>query len=324
MPRSTSRHEPRVELRAPRRDHRHLEVRAGSEQRPVRERAAGRVGEDGARLGHAQRGRGEVVGRVVEHRAAADPLELGPHPRHLVDEPRPGLDVGVELAGDDAREVEAGRAELEGAAAHRRGVDEVAQHLHRRPGRPAAQPVGPEQPGEVGVPRGPDPPVGDDPAPAHGDEALAGLDLHHAGRADLAHGRSAVRRRAAQRSERDRHAGGLEAGHGGARAVDRVHDEDPVAARWRHEPAVLGEVGAAGRLRGDEGRQLLLGGGVDREGHVALAGAAPRVGAAGVGAELRPDAIAQAAREAGDEVDVGAGGHGGGRRLARVTRGSPA
>ena len=39
------------------------------------------VGHDRARLLHAQDGRREVVGRVVQHRAAADVLELRPQGR---------------------------------------------------------------------------------------------------------------------------------------------------------------------------------------------------------------------------------------------------
>src|SRR5579884_4076474 len=48
----------------------HLEVRAGAEQGPVVERLAACVADDGAPLAQAERRRGEVVGRVVEHRTA--------------------------------------------------------------------------------------------------------------------------------------------------------------------------------------------------------------------------------------------------------------
>ena len=65
------------------------------------------------------RGR-QVVGRVVEDRAAADPLELGCARAGTSSiMRRADVDVGVELAGDDACHVVGGGAEVEDGAADR-------------------------------------------------------------------------------------------------------------------------------------------------------------------------------------------------------------
>ena len=130
-------HELRVQRGVRGRDRGHLELVAGPEQRVAIQRLAPAVGDDAARLGQAQPRRGQVIGRVVEHLPAAHALELRAHPGDLVDQARPDLDHRVELAGHDPRHRERLRPELERAAAHRRGVDQVAQHLgHARAGRP--------------------------------------------------------------------------------------------------------------------------------------------------------------------------------------------
>ena len=68
-------------------------------------------------------------------------------PGHVLDQPRAGLDVGVELAGDDAGHVERGRAELEACAPP---TDEASirspSTSTSRPRRAAAEAVGPEHP----------------------------------------------------------------------------------------------------------------------------------------------------------------------------------
>ena len=132
--------------------HGDVKVGVGAEQ-PVRaERPPGGVGDRPPPPSRQAQRRGrEVVGRVVDDRAAADARELLAHPRYLGDHPRARLDVGVELAGEDAREVEGGRAEVEDAAAERGAVDQLADHLDHRARGPAREAVDPEQPLEVGV-----------------------------------------------------------------------------------------------------------------------------------------------------------------------------
>ena len=182
------------------------------------------VGDDRPGLLEDQRRRGEVVGRVV--RAPRRPPTRSNSsriPGTSATILRARLDVGVELAGDDPGHVEGRRAEVEGPAADRGGVDQLAEHLGDRPHRAAAQAVGPEHPREVGVRRQRRRRV--EPAAALGDERAARLDLDHA--ADLARrpSRLAV---GVQARGGHRHAGGLEPGHRRPGAVDRVDDQDPL------------------------------------------------------------------------------------------------
>ena len=97
------------------------------------ERRSPAIGDDAARLAQAEPGRGEVVGGVVQDRAAPNAEELLFHSRNLVDHARADLDHGIELPGDDARHHERLRAQLEGAAADRRCVDQLGEQFGRRP-----------------------------------------------------------------------------------------------------------------------------------------------------------------------------------------------
>ena len=151
------------------------------------------VADDAAGLAQAQPRRREVVWRVVEDLAAADPLELSPHPWDLVDHPRADLDHRVELAGDDPGHRERLRAELERPAADRGAVDQVAQHLDRLPApagpgtrRPRTsvprRRLGSAQPGASSAP----------PSPRTATEPVSGLDLDHAPNPHVGHRRLAV------------------------------------------------------------------------------------------------------------------------------------
>ena len=184
-----------------------------------------------------------------------------------------GLDVGVELAGDDARHVEGGGAEVEGAAADRRGVDQLADHLGDRPHRAAAEAVGPEHPRDVGVAptaHG----AGSRPSPRSATNALAGLDLDHAADRHVAHRRLAV----AERRERHRHAGGLEArpSPAGCRRSDRRPGPTRRARRARPArgpPSRRRRSGARSARNRSRNASASL---VDREGDVAARARAAR------------------------------------------------
>jgi hypothetical protein len=86
----------------------HLELVLRSEQGSGGERRPTGVGHDRSALLQADRRRGQVVRGVVEYRPAPDPLEFRPHRGDVVDDPRPGLDVGVELPRGDPGHVEGG------------------------------------------------------------------------------------------------------------------------------------------------------------------------------------------------------------------------
>ena len=271
------------------RDRGHLELVAGAEQPVAVQRRAPAVADHAARLAQAQPRRGQVVGGVVEHLAAADPLELRPHPRDVVDQPRADLDHGVELAGDDPRHRERLRAELEGPAADRGGVDQLAQHLDRLPHRPAPEAVAPEHPADVGVGAERDRARWTrTPGPAAGQEPVAGLDLDHAPELDVGHRRLAV----AERRQRDRDAGRLEPGHRRPGPVDRVDDQD-VGGLGRARPArgPRSRRPCRGARSATNSRQRGLGERVDRErdvsaGAVAAERPAPRASRA-PGARVR-------------------------------------
>src|SRR5579862_3244581 len=126
------------------RDRRHLKLVPGSEQAPTVKRLPPAVADHTTRLPQAQPRGGEVVGRVVEHLAVADALELRAHPWNLLYQPRAHLDHRVELAGHDARHREGLRAELERSATDRRTVDQVAEHLDGGTHGPAAEAIAPE------------------------------------------------------------------------------------------------------------------------------------------------------------------------------------
>src|SRR4051795_13302914 len=95
-----------------RRDAGYVVLRSGAEQPVRRKRAAGGVGDDRAALLEAQRGGRQVVGRVVDDVSPADARELLAHARDVGHHAGPWLDVGVELAGEDARQVERRGAEV--------------------------------------------------------------------------------------------------------------------------------------------------------------------------------------------------------------------
>ena len=114
----------------PARTHRRVPV----ERSPVGE------GDGRARLRGDERGRGDVVREVRADRALADPEEVRLRRGDLVDDPSTDVDVGVELTGDDARQVEGGRAEVEVAAAEAAPVDELLEDDRDRQRRPASQP----------------------------------------------------------------------------------------------------------------------------------------------------------------------------------------
>ena len=113
-------------------DDRHLELGARPEQRPVGQRLAVRVGDDRPALLEAERRRGQVVGRVVQHRAAADALELRARRGHVGDDPRARARRRRRTGRSATRVMSnAAEPELERAAADRRRVDQVADHLDR-------------------------------------------------------------------------------------------------------------------------------------------------------------------------------------------------
>ena len=117
------------------------------------------------------------------------------------------------------------------AAAHRRRVDQVGDHLDGDARRAAAEAVGPEHPV--------DPLVGRQPHRRALDHALAALGQEHDARRDLddaADRHLAHRHAVAQRRGGDRDAARLEARHRRARAVDRVDDQHGLGAR-RARPA---------------------------------------------------------------------------------------
>src|SRR4051794_31235775 len=133
------------------RDAGYVELRSGAQQ-PIRAEGAARgIGDDRATLLEAQRRGRQVVGRVVDDAAAADAGELLPHAGDLRHHAGAGLDVRVELTGEDAREVEGRRAQVEDAAPERRAVDQLADHVDHGARRAAREAVDPEQALDVHV-----------------------------------------------------------------------------------------------------------------------------------------------------------------------------
>jgi hypothetical protein len=271
----------------------------GAEQAVAVERLAPSVGHDPARLAQAQPRGGEVVGRVVEDLAAADPLELRADSRHVVDQPRPDLDHRVELTRHDPGHHERLRSEFERAAADRGGVDQVAEHLDRRPDGPPPEPVRPEHPAHVG--RGAE---RDRPGRLHAgatlrQEPVTRLDLDHAPDLDVVHRRLAV----SERCERHRHARGLEPRHRRPGAVDRVDYQHVDRVRRRDQAAVLGVVRDARRALRQELLQLRLRERVDGERHIS-AGTLSLVRTPGVRAQLGEHPLAQPLGEVEHELSA--------------------
>src|SRR3954451_9525539 len=284
-----------VQFRVCNRDTGHLELVARAQQRAIGERLAIGIGDDRAALLQAD-GRGrQVVGRVVQDRAAADPLELRADPGHVVDHPRARLDIGVELSGDHPGHVEGRGAEIEGAAADGRGVDQLCKHLDEGSCRPAPESVGPEHSLERAVLRETWRRL--EARASLRDEALAALQLQHATDLHVAHRRLRVEPGGGHGDARR-----LQAGQCRARAVDRVDDQHPLrggAGRGDHSAVLRVE----GDLRGplcQERFHPRLGALVDVEGYVTALGGAG-VSTAGVCAEVRENLLAQGRREVRDQ-----------------------
>ncbi len=107
----------------------------------------------------------------------------------------------------------------------------------------------------------------------------------------------------AERRQRDRHAGRLQAGHRRPRPVDRVDDEHERRVIGVHQPPVLRVPGDPRGSRHDELLERALGHLVDRERHV-TAGAVAGDRPAGVRTEHRDHTLAQLARELEHELIV--------------------
>ena len=218
----------------------HLVAGVRAEHGPVVQRAAVGVTERQTGLLTEKIRRGDVIRRVAQHGAAADAAELRLGPRVGGDDRRPDVDVGVELAGEDARHAVGGRADVEDAAAHRRLVDELLEDARQDHGRTAAEPERPEDALEVGARRGEERDVravgAQHPVAGAllGDEEVAVLDLLDDAGDHVAH-----RRRRPRRHRGDADAGHLEAGRRRAGAVDRIDDEDELGVGRALQPAVL-------------------------------------------------------------------------------------
>ena len=197
------------------------------------------------------------------------------------------------------------------AAADRRAVDEVAEHLDGHARGPPAEPVGPEHPIERRVRAERDGRGAPHAAAAHRVVLAPRLDLDDAAATTApivgspsASGAAATETQADSRP-----------GHRRARPVDGVDHEHVLGAPRRgDQAAVLAVEGELRRVLGDEALEL-LGPRVDRERHVA-AGALARVHAAGVRAQLGQHPLAQAARDR--RALLG----GGSRRSVAVARGA--
>ena len=221
-------------------------------------------------------------------------------PGHVVDHPRPGLHVGVHLAGDDPRHVERGRAQVERAAAHRRGVQQLGDHLGQRARGPAAEAVGPEHAVDalVGAEHGP---AATPPARVRGRPGTPGRRGSPPRRRPTRRpwwARCPAARRPPTRSTTpDRR----------ARPLCRRSGRPPAlrgrAARRVDQAAVLGVESHVGRALGQEPLQHLFGGFVDGEGHVATG----RVGVLlvrprGVRAQRGQHLLAQGQRQVADQL----------------------